>query len=91
MANIKESATQIVYIIVSIITASVLMYYCFTMKNNENDFKVKIIYGFVIIIIINLFIYNIYFASLKTRQCSNMNSLYGTLNGKLSSLSCSSI
>jgi hypothetical protein len=56
------------------------------MKNNENDFKVKIIYGFVIIIIINLFIYNIYFASLKTRQCSNMNSLYGTLNGKLSSL-----
>lgn len=86
MANIKESATQIVYIMVSIITASVLMYYCFTMKNNENDFKVKIIYGIVVIIVINLFIYNLYFASLKTRQCSNMNSLYGTINGKLSSL-----
>ena len=64
MANITESATQIVYIIVSIITAGVLMYYCYTMKNNENDFKVKIIYGFVIIII-NLFIYNLYFASLN--------------------------
>ena len=86
MTNITESTTQIIYIMISIITASVLIYYCFTMEKGESDVKVKIIYGVVVIMIMNLFIYNVYISSLKTRQCSNMNSLYGTINGKIQSL-----